>query len=151
LLGERLQGETYYTPEQYTSAIDDQSGRTTTDGDRWPLLYESSSPPMSRRRSRSVSLSRNGSARQAASNTPNTPAVSRKPGKGARHKSFGLCRWVWRVWQKTGRRTCSHTPLCGVVRGCAGLSEVDGLFEDTWSLKRCWWGHCTSASSMRIE
>src|SRR4029450_13348967 len=44
--GKRLQGETYYTPEQYTRGIEEQIGRTTTDGDRWPLLYEYSSPPI---------------------------------------------------------------------------------------------------------
>src|SRR2546426_8917757 len=58
-----LKGATYYTPEQYTRGIEEQSGRPTTDGDRWPLLYESSSPPMPRRRSRSVYLSSNGSAK----------------------------------------------------------------------------------------
>jgi hypothetical protein len=93
-----------------------------------------------RRRSRSVSLSITALPGQATSHPASPGGCFQKPGKGARHKSFGLCRRGWRVWQKTGMRTCSHTPLCGVARGCAGLSVVDGLSGDTWSLRRGWEG-----------
>src|SRR5262249_33438785 len=51
----------------------------------------------------------------------------------------------------TGRRTCSHTPLCGVARGCAGLSGGDGLSGGIWNLRRDWEGprHGTGGACAR--
>jgi len=84
--------------------------------------------------------------RQVTSHPPGLAAVSQNPRGSPTRKSFGFCRRVWRVWQKTGRLTCSYTPLCGVARGCASLSVVDGLSGDMWNLRWSWWGprHGTS-------
>jgi hypothetical protein len=77
---------------------------------------------------------------QATSPPPNPAGCFPKPtGKPAPH-IFRFFPAGLAGLATTGRRTCYHTPLCGVARGFAGLSVVDGLSGGTWSLRRGWWG-----------
>jgi len=137
LLGERLQGETYYTPEQYTRGIEDQSVerlQTEPDGpcctSHPHLLCHGDDPEVSPYRGTAL-------PRQATSDQPDASAIFQKPtGKPAPQ----IFRFFPASLATTGMRPCYHTPLCGVARGFAGLSVVDGLSGDTWSLRRGWWG-----------
>jgi hypothetical protein len=74
----------------------------------------------------------NGSAKAGYATPRQTRRLFPKsPGEAPRRKSFGFSRRVWRVWQKTGMRTCYQSSLCGVARGFAGLSVVDGRTVET--------------------
>jgi len=77
--------------------------------------------------------------------TSHPPAVSQKPRGSPTPPIFRFVPAGLAGLAKTGLRTCYHTPLCGVARGFAGLSVVDGFSGDTWNLRRGWWGprHCT--------
>jgi hypothetical protein len=118
---------------------------------------------------RSVSLSRNGSAKAGHVTPRRTRRLFlRSPEKGPRHTSFDFFRRVWLVWQKQGADLLSNSSL----RGGPGLC---GSGRGKWAL----WGYveseaglvgakaqhgsrlcsqcrqrlarCSSASSMRIE
>ena len=73
------------------------------------------------------------------------------PRKEPRAKTFRFVPALPAALAKTGMRTCSHTPLCGVARGCEGLRVVDELSGDTGNLRPGRWGprHGTGGACAR--